>query len=292
MFSGSITALVTPFKDGRVDEMAFRAFVKWQIAQGTHGLVPCGTTGEAPVLSAAEHARLIEICVEEANGQIPVIAGAGSNVTAHAQAMTRAAKENGADAVLVCAPYYNKPSQEGLYAHFCAIADEGLPVILYNVPGRTVVDISTQTMGRLARHEMIVGVKDATGDMGRVADQRAHCGDDFIQLSGDDFSALGFAAHGGKGCISVTSNVAPALCAAMQNALRDGRFEAAKSINQRLQPLHRALFIDASPAPAKYALSLMGKMGPSPRLPLVEANAQAKAAVKTALEGLAGGKGS
>lgn len=286
MFYGSITALVTPFDGGTLDEAAFRAFVRWQLAEGTQGLVPGGTTGEAPVLTAVERRRIIEICVAETAGKIPVIAGAGSNVTAKSCVMAQEAKILGADAVLVAAPYYNKPSQEGLYAHFAAIAEIGIPVILYNVPGRTVVDISVQTMSRLARLDMVVGVKDATADLGRIADQRARCGTGFIQLSGDDFTAPGFAAHGGQGCISVASNVAPRLCADMQNALRDGDFTRACQINDDLQPLTHALFADASPAPAKYALSLMGMMKPDLRLPLTDANVNARNAVVGALKSL------
>ncbi len=288
MFYGSITALVTPFHDNSLDESAFREFVRWQLAQGTHGLVPGGTTGEAPVLSAAERRRIIEICLEESGGKAPVIAGAGSNVTAKSCTMAAEAKELGADAVLVAAPYYNKPSQEGLYAHFAAIADIGIPVILYNVPGRTVVEISVDTMARLAQLEMIIGVKDATADMGRIADQRMQCGADFILLSGDDFSAPGFAAYGGQGCISVTANVAPRLCAQLHNALRAGDFSTARTINEALQPLHRALFADASPAPAKYALSHMGKMRDELRLPMTCANEAAQQAVREALALLEG----
>jgi 4-hydroxy-tetrahydrodipicolinate synthase len=291
MFYGSITALVTPFDGETLDETGFRAFVKWQIEQGTHGLVPGGTTGEAPVLNDAERRRIIEICLEEAGDNIPVIAGAGSSVTAKSCTMAKDAKALGADAVLVAAPYYNKPSQEGIYAHFAAIAEVGIPVILYNVPGRTAVDISVQTMGRLAALEMIVGVKDATADMGRIADQRAECGADFVQLSGDDFSALGFAAHGGKGCISVTSNVAPGLCAQMQNALKNNDYDKACAINDALQILHRALFADANPAPVKYALSTMGMIQPTLRLPMTEASESARKAVREALKSLEGWRG-
>jgi 4-hydroxy-tetrahydrodipicolinate synthase len=286
MFYGSLTALITPFKGDGIDASAFRSFVQWQIAEGTHGLVPCGTTGEAPVLGDNEHRQLVEICLEEAAGKIPVIAGAGSSITAKSCALAQTAKDLGADAVLVSTPSYNKPSQEGIYAHFMAIADVGLPVVLYNVPGRSVIDISVETMGRLSAHEMIIGVKDATADMGRIADQRVACGANFVQLSGDDFSALGFAAYGGQGCISVTSNVAPKLCADMQNALRGGEFQKACAINDALQILHRALFADASPAPAKYALSRMGMINPDLRLPMVEANAQARQAVRSALKSL------
>jgi 4-hydroxy-tetrahydrodipicolinate synthase len=283
MFTGSITALVTPFRKGALDDAAFRAFVRWQIGEGTHGLVPGGTTGETSALSETERQHITQICLEEASGKIPVIVGAGSNVTAKACAMAKDAKAQGADAVLVAAPYYNKPSQEGLYAHYLAIADVGIPVIIYNVPGRSVVDVSVQTMARLSKHEMIVGVKDATADMGRIADQRAQCGAAFTQLSGDDFSALGFAAHGGSGCISVTSNVAPALCAQMQNALKKQDIVKANAINDRLQTLHRALFTDASPAPAKYALSKMGMMRNELRLPLTPANMAAQKAIEEAM---------
>ncbi len=291
MFYGSITALVTPFDGNSFDEAAFRSLVRWQLDEGTHGLVPCGTTGEAPVLNDDERRHVIEICVAEATGKIPVIAGAGSNITAKSCAMAVEAKAIGADAVLVAAPYYNKPSQEGLYAHFAAIAEIGIPVILYNIPGRSVVDISVETMARLARLEMIVGVKDATTDIGRVADQRARCGTDFIQLSGDDYTALGFAAHGGKGCISVVSNVAPRLCADMQNALHGGDFAKACLINDALQPLIHALFADASPAPVKYALSKWGMIKNDLRLPLTSANETACKAVDKALTSLEGWRG-
>ncbi len=286
MFYGSLTALVTPFKGNMLDEKALRAFVRWQLNEGTHGLVPCGTTGEAPVLSEGERRRITEICIEEAAGNIPVIVGAGSNVTDKSCAMAAKAKVLGADAVLVASPYYNKPSQEGLYAHFAAIAEIGIPVILYNIPGRSVVDISLQTLQRLAQLEMVVGIKDATTDIGRVADQRAIGGAEFSHLSGDDFTALGFAAHGGQGCISVTSNVAPKLCAQLQNALREKDFTRACTINDALQPLHHALFADASPAPAKFALRVMGMMENELRLPLTPANESAQSAVKQALEAL------
>ncbi len=286
MLHGSLTALASPFSNGALDEASFRAFVQWQLSEGTHGLVPCGTTGEAPALTGPERVRLIEICLEEAQGKAPVIAGAGSNVTKHACTMAEEAKALGADAILVAAPYYNKPSQEGLYAHYAAIAQIGIPIVVYNVPGRTIVDISVETMARLANLEMVIGVKDATGDIGRVADQKAACDPDFVLLSGDDFSALGFAAHGGTGCISVTANVAPRLCAQMQEAMRSGDYAKARVINDALQPLHRALFRDASPAPTKYALATMGKMSTELRLPLVEANAAAQKAVDDALTAL------
>jgi len=286
MFYGSIPALVSPFRDDALDEDAFGALVRWQIACGSHGLAPAGTTGEAPALSAAEHRRVIEICVAEANGKIPVIAGCGANITTKACVLAETAKAAGADAVLVAAPYYNKPSQEGIYAHYAALAQIGIPVILYNIPGRSVIDISVDTMARLAKLEMIAGLKDATADLGRVADQRAQCGANFVQLSGDDLSALGFAAHGGAGCISVTANVAPALCAQMQDALARGDFTVACALNDALQPLHRALFADASPAPAKYALSLLGRCTPDLRLPLTPANDSARKAVENALSGL------
>ncbi len=286
MFYGSIPALVSPFRDGALDEPAFRALVRWQIESGSHGLAPAGTTGEAPALNAAEHRRVIEICVEEAKGKIPVIAGCGSNVTTKACALAEAAKAAGADAVLVAAPYYNKPSQEGIYAHYAALAQIGIPVIVYNIPGRSVIDINVQTLARLARLDMIAGLKDATADLGRVADQRQQCGANFVQLSGDDLSALGFAAHGGAGCISVTANVAPALCAQMHEALARADFTTACALNDALQPLHRALFADASPAPAKYALSLLGKCAPEVRLPLTPACDAARKAVEQALAAL------
>lgn len=266
---GSLTALITPFSDGGVDEAAFQALVEWQIAEGSHGLVPCGTTGESPTLDEAEHARVIELCVEAAAGHAPVIAGCGANATASTIARLRHAEEAGADAALVVVPYYNKPSQDGLYAHFAAAHDAcGLPIVIYNIPGRSAVDMSVETMARLAGLERIVGVKDATRDLARVARQRLACGAEFIQLSGEDPTAVGFNAMGGVGCISVTANVAPKLCAEMQQACFEGDYARALALQDRLTSLHDALFSEPSPAPVKYAASLLGLCAPELRMPL------------------------
>lgn len=274
MFKGSITALVTPFTtDGAFDETRFRDFVEWQIAEGTNGLVPVGTTGESPTLSHEEHLRVVECCVEVAAGRVPVIAGAGSNSTDEAIWLAQNAEKVGADALLVVTPYYNKPSQRGLYAHFAAVAEAtSLPIFIYNIPGRSVIDMTPETMGRLAADfENIVGVKDATAKVDRVSEQRAACGADFIQLSGEDSTALGFNAHGGVGCISVTSNVAPRLCAEFQAASVNGGDRArAIELQDRLMPLHKALFLEPNPAGAKYALSQLGKIGATLRSPMVE----------------------
>lgn len=285
MFRGSITALVTPFRDGALDEAAFRAFVDWQIAEGSHGLVPCGTTGEAATLSFAEHARVVALCVDAARGRVPVIGGAGSNSTARAIELVQVVKEAGADAALVVAPFYSKPNQEGIYAHFAAIHEAvNLPIVAYNVPSRTVADISVETLGRLAKLPRIVALKDATGDVGRVVRQRRACGEGFVQLSGDDGSALGFNAQGGVGAISVTSNVAPRLCAQMQTLSADGRYAEALAIQTRLMALHDALFCSPSPGPAKHALAALGRMGPALRLPLTPPDAAAAARIEAALE--------
>lgn len=285
MFRGSIPALVTPFRDEAFDEAAFRAFVAWQIAEGSHGLVPCGTTGESATLTPDEHRRIVTACVETAAGRVPVIAGCGSNDTRHAIALTRAAREAGADAALHVPPYYNRPNQDGIYAHFAAIADSvDLPIILYNVPARTVTDIAVETMGRLARIPAVKGVKDATGNLARVSAQRLACGEDFIQLSGNDDMALGFSAMGGRGCISVTANVAPRLCAQFQDACLAGDWDGALALQDRLFPLHAALFTDASPGPAKYALNLVRPDFPADlRLPMTEPSAASRAAVDAAL---------
>jgi 4-hydroxy-tetrahydrodipicolinate synthase len=284
MFFGSIPALVTPFAAGRVNEAAFRELVEWQIDEGSNALVPCGTTGEAATLSTEEHRRVIEIAVEVARGRVPVIAGCGSNNTAHAIELTRAAREVGADAALHVPPYYNRPNQEGIYAHLAAVAQEDIQVILYNVPARTVTDISVETMARLARLPNVVGVKDATGNLGRVSDQRRACGAEFIQLSGNDETALAFNAMGGVGCISVTANVAPRLCSQFQEAMREGRWDEALKLQDRLYPLHTALFTDASPGPVKYALSKVRPGFPAElRLPMTEASAASRAAVDSAL---------
>src|SRR5918993_2723484 len=283
-FKGSITALVTPFKDGAVDEAAFRSFINWQLQEGTSGLVPVGTTGETPTLSHKEHDRVVEICVEETKGRVPVIAGAGSNSTAEAVAFSKHAEKVGADAVLIVTPYYNKPTQEGLYQHFKAINDAiGIPIIIYNIPARSVVDMSVETMKRLFALKNIAGVKDATANVIRVSQQRAALGPDFNQLSGEDASALGFMAHGGHGCISVTSNVAPRLCAEFQDACLKGDFAAALRIQDKLMPLHNNLFIETNPAPAKYALSLLGKCEDTVRLPMVTLADKSKSAVRDAM---------
>jgi len=286
MFFGSIPALVTPFFGGRVAEDTFAEFVQWQIAEGSNALVPCGTTGEVATLNADEHRRVISITVEAAKGRVPVIAGCGTYSTAHSIERIRVAAEAGADAALVVVPYYNKPSQTGLVAHFTAIADASpLPIVLYNVPSRTVADISVESLAAVAKHPKIVAVKDATGNLGRVSDQRLKCGEEFIQLSGNDDMALGFNAMGGTGCISVSANVAPRLCADFQKATKEGRWDDALKLQDRLYPLHAALFTDASPAPTKYALSKVRPGFPQElRLPLVEASDASKRAVDAALE--------
>lgn len=284
MIHGSIPALITPFRDGIVDEQAFAALIERQIAAGSHALVPCGTTGESATLTAHEHERVVSLCVEVAARRVPVIAGAGSNSTAHAIALAKYAKRAGADAVLVVAPYYNRPNQEGIAAHFLAISDAAdIPIVAYNVPSRTIVDIAPETLGRIAAHPNVMGVKDATGDMSRVARHRALCGDRFILLSGDDPSAVGFAAHGGVGCISVTANVAPELCARLHNALLEGDFPTARAIDEKLAPLHKALFVEPSPAPAKYACAMLGLCTDEVRLPLLACTPAAQAQVRAAM---------
>jgi len=283
-FRGSFTALVTPFKNGSVDEKAFRGLVDWQIAEGTSGLVPVGTTGESPTLSHEEHRQVVEWCVEQAHGRVPVVAGAGSNSTKEAVDLAREAEKSGADAVLVVTPYYNKPTQEGLYQHFKAINDAiGIPIIIYNIPPRSVIDMSVDTMKRLFELPNIAGVKDATANMTRVTQQRAAIGEDFNQMSGEDITALGFMAHGGHGCISVTSNVAPRLCAEFQAACRKGDYSAALKIQDQLAPLHINLFLETSPAPIKYALSLLGKCAETVRLPMVPVSDKTRAAVRDAM---------
>ncbi len=283
-FKGSITALVTPFKDGAVDEAAFRAFINWQIEEGTNGLVPVGTTGESPTLTHREHDRVVEICVQEARGRVPVIAGAGSNSTAEAVAFSQHAEKVGADAVLIVTPYYNKPTQEGLYQHYKAINDAiGIPILIYNIPGRSVIDMSVDTMARLYELKNIAGVKDATANLARVSLQRQAMGPDFIQLSGEDATALGFMAHGGHGCISVTSNVAPRLCAEMQNACLKGDYASALRVQDRLMPLHTNLFIETSPAPVKYAASVLGFMEDAVRLPMIPASDDTRQKVRSAM---------
>lgn len=286
MFRGSLPALATPFRDEALDERAFRAFVEWQIAQGSHGLVPAGTTGESATLTPAEHRRTIEICFEVAAGRVPLIAGCGSNDTAHAIALTRMAKQAGADAALHVPPYYNRPNQDGIYAHFAAIAEAvDIPLVLYNVPSRTVTDISVETMARLARLPNVVGVKDATGNLARISAQRLACGEDFVQLSGNDDMALGVLAMGGKGCISVTANVAPRLCADFENACLSGRWEEALRLQDKLYPLHAALFSDASPGPVKYALNKLRPDFPAAlRLPMTPPSEASRHAIDAALE--------
>ena len=283
-FRGSFTALVTPFKNGSVDEKSFRDLVDWQIAEGTKGLVPVGTTGESPTLSHEEHGHVVQWCVEQTRGRVPVVAGAGSNSTKEAIAMAKHAEEVGADAVLVVTPYYNKPTQEGLYQHFKAINDAiGIPIIIYNIPPRSVIDMSVETMTRLFELKNIAGVKDATANLMRVSQQRAAMGPDFNQLSGEDATALGFNAHGGHGCISVTANVAPRLCAEFQNSCLNGDYAAALRLQDKLMPLHTALFLETSPAPVKCALSLVGKCSEMVRLPMVPVNDKTRAAVSEAM---------
>ena len=285
MFSGSITALITPFRDGVVDEKAYQDFIEWQIKEGTDGLVPCGTTGESPTLSHPEHHRVVELCVEAAGGRVPVIAGTGSNNTAEAIDLTRHAKKAGADAALVVTPYYNKPTQEGLYRHFKAIHDAvDLPIVLYNIPGRCVIDMSIETMARLAELPNIVGVKDATADLARPLRTRKAIGTDFCQLSGEDITVAGFLAQGGVGCISVTSNVAPGLCAQLHDAWVSKDMETFDAIRDRLAPLHDAMFCESNPCPAKYGASLLGKCTPDVRAPLIEISDASKATVKAAMD--------
>jgi 4-hydroxy-tetrahydrodipicolinate synthase len=286
MFFGSIPALVTPFSAGRVAGNTFRDFVEWQIAEGSNALVPCGTTGESATLSHEEHREVIAHVVQVANGRVPVIAGCGSYSTAVAIDLVRAAADVGADAALVVVPYYNKPSQAGLVAHFTAIAEASpIPIVVYNVPSRTVADISAEALGQAAKHPRIIAIKDATGVPARVSAQRLTCGKDFVQLSGNDDMALAFNAMGGVGCISVTANVAPKLCSEFQKAMRERRWEDALKLQDRLYPLHAALFSDASPAPTKYALTRIRPGFPAElRLPLVEASDASKRAVDAALE--------
>jgi len=287
MFRGSITALMTPFRDGALDEDAFSRFVDWQINEGTHGLVPVGTTGESPTLTRAEHKRVIELCIEATDRRVPVIAGTGSNNTIDAIEYTRHARQAGADGALIVAPYYNKPSQEGLYQHYKAIHDAvEIPIIVYNIPGRSIVDISVETMARLARLPNIVGVKDATGDVTRISRQRDVIGEDFLLLSGDDPLALASAANGGHGCISVTSNIAPRLCSQFQEACMSGDFKTALSFQDRLLPVHDVMFVEPNPGPAKYAASLLGICRPDVRLPLVPVSEETRKRVEASIEKL------
>ncbi|WP_406853702.1 4-hydroxy-tetrahydrodipicolinate synthase [Alsobacter sp. KACC 23698] len=284
LFQGSYTALVTPFRDGKLDEAAFRAHVDWQIENGTHGLVPVGTTGESPTLSHQEHRQVVEWCIAQARGRVPVIAGAGSNNTQEAIELARHAEKAGADAVLVVTPYYNKPGQEGLYQHYKAVNDAiGIPIIIYNIPPRSVIDMSVDTMKRLYELKNICGVKDATAKIDRVSLQRQAMGPDFVQLSGEDGTALGFMAQGGHGCISVTSNVAPKLCSDFQKACMAGDYAAALTIQDRLMPLHTALFLETNPSGPKYALSALGRMFDEVRLPMVPVSEPTRAAIRSAL---------
>jgi 4-hydroxy-tetrahydrodipicolinate synthase len=284
MFHGSIVALVTPFRNGTLDEQAFQSLVEWHLREGTRGFVPVGTTGESPTLSHPEHERVVELCVEAAGRRVPVIAGTGSNSTEEAISLTRHAKRAGADAALVVTPYYNKPTQDGLYAHYRAIHDAvDLPIVIYNIPGRSVVDMAPETMARLAKLPNVVGVKDSTADIVRPLATHAACGPEFCQLSGEDANVLAFLAHGGHGCISVTANVAPRLCAQVHEAWRAGRPDEALALHRRLLPLHQALFCETSPAPAKHALSRLGRCAGELRLPLVEIGERSRAKVDAAL---------
>lgn len=283
MIKGSLPALVTPFADGEVDLDALKKLVDWHIDQGSHGLVPVGTTGESPTLSHAEHDLVVETVVKQAAGRVPVIAGAGSNSTRETVRLVSAAKAAGADAALVVTPYYNKPTQKGMIAHFLAAAECGLPIIIYNIPPRSVVDMTPATMGELAKHPNIIGVKDATADLSRVPQQRITCGTDFIQLSGEDPTALGFNAHGGRGCISVTANVAPRLCSEFQEATLAGDFATALTIQDRLQPLHQAIFREPGLAGAKYGLSVLGIIRDEVRSPLTSVGEETQAEIRSAM---------
>src|SRR5271167_2728735 len=283
-FKGSFTALVTPFKNGSVDEAAFRGLVNWQIAEGTNGLVPVGTTGESPTVSHDEHKRVVEWCIDEARGRVPVIAGAGSNSTREAIELAQHAEKAGAEAVLVVTPYYNKPTQEGMYRHFKAVNDAiGIPILIYNIPPRSVVDMSIETMKRLYELDNIAGVKDATGDVGRVSKQRHAMGPDFIQLSGEDMTALAAMAAGGHGCISVTANIAPSPCAELMEATFKGDWDHALKIQDRLTPLHAAIFAEPGVNGAKYALSLLGRARAETRLPLLPVSEATEALIRRAM---------
>ncbi len=283
MFKGSLPALVTPFSNGQVDVDALKKLVNWHVDQGSHGLVPVGTTGESPTLTHAEHDMVVETVVNEAAGRIPVIAGAGSNNTAETVRLVQAAKKAGADAALVVTPYYNKPTQRGMIAHFTAAADCGLPIVIYNIPPRSVVDMTPDTMAELAKHEMIIGVKDATADLSRVPATRLRCGEDFIQLSGEDATALGFNAHGGRGCISVTANVAPKLIANFQESTLAGDYAKALAQLDRLMPLHEAVFTEPGVAGAKYGMSLLGMCSEEVRSPLTGLTDATKEKIRAAM---------
>ena len=286
MFQGSMTALITPFKDGKVDEDAFRSFVDWQIEEGTEAVIPCGTTGESPTLDHREHKMVTEICIDAVDGRVPVIAGTGSNSTKEAIDLTRHAKEAGAAAALVVTPYYNKPTQEGLYQHYKAINDAvDLPILIYNIPARSIVDMSVETMARLAELPNIVGVKDATSDLARPMQTRLAIGKDFCQISGEDATIVPFLAGGGAGCISVTANIAPRLCADQHKSWRDGDMPAVMEMQDRLMPLHMAMFCETSPGPVKYAAKLLGKCSEETRLPICEISETSKERVKHAMVG-------
>jgi 4-hydroxy-tetrahydrodipicolinate synthase len=284
MFKGSFVALITPFTGGKVDEKRFQDLVDWQIKEGTHGLVPVGTTGESPTLSHAEHHRVVALCIEAAAGRVPVVAGAGSNSTDEAISLARHAKQAGATAALIVTPYYNKPSQEGLYQHYKAIADAvDLPIVIYNIPPRCVIDMSVETMARLAKHPNIVGVKDATNDLARPLKTRLAIGPEFCQLSGEDATVAAYLAQGGHGCISVTANVAPKLCSQLHEAWQQRALDTFAAVRDRLLPLHDAMFCEPSPAPVKYAASLLGRAAPEVRLPLVAASPAAQERVRAAM---------
>jgi len=289
MFKGSIVALITPFKDGNLDEDSYISIIQYHLRNGTNGLVPAGTTGECPTISHDEHKKIIQLCVNESNGKIPVIAGTGSNSTKEAVSLTQYAEKAGADAALVVTPYYNKPTQEGLYQHYKAINDKcGIPIIIYNIPPRSVIDMSVDTMARLFELKNIVGVKDATADLDRVTEQKNKMGKEFIQLSGEDGTALDFNLKGGSGCISVTANIAPKLCAEFQEASlsknNDNLLSRAKEINEKLMPLHNSLFIESNPSPVKYAASLLKLCTEDVRLPLVKITSSTKEKVKSAMQ--------
>jgi len=284
MFTGIYTALITPFKNNKIDEQAFADFIEWQIAQGVHGVVPCGTTGESPTLSYEEHNRLISLCVEVANGRVKVLAGTGANSTDEAIMLTEHAKKAGADGALIVSPYYNKPTGEGIYRHYKAIAEAvDIPIILYNVPGRSVVDIKDETIARLAKIPNIIGNKDATGDLARVSSLRNLVGTEFLQLSGEDMTAIAFNSLGGVGCISVTANIAPKLCAEVQNLTLTGDYAQALLLHDKMIKLHQIMFCETSPGPVKYAASLMGKCLPDLRLPLVEPSDENKQKIEAIL---------
>lgn len=284
MFKGSLVALITPFRNGKVDEKAFQDLVEWHVREGTHGLVPCGTTGESPTLSHGEHKRVVELCIEASRKRVPVIAGSGSNSTDEAIELTRHAKDAGADAALIVTPYYNKPTQEGLYQHFKAIGEAvEIPIFVYNIPGRSVVDISVDTMARIAKLPNIVGVKESTGDLSRITKHRLQIGEKFIQLSGEDYLALSQMAAGADGCISVTANIAPRQLSEMHVACQKGDFAKARVIHERLAPLHDALFSETSPGPVKFAASLLGKCTSDIRLPLVTPGDATRDRVKAAM---------